>query len=438
MTHFAIFAPPLRGHYKPLSNLAAELIERGHRITFVHQPEAEALIEADGAAFEPVGLGEPSVESWTRPMTKIRGIIGLGGMMQRLERFTTTFCQEAPALLRRLQVDAIISDQLEPAGGLVAEHLGIPWVSVADTLPMNREMGIPPPFVPWAYDPSPRGRKRNKSGWVVSDLLLRNFNKAIASNAAALGLRPRCRIEDCFSPILQLAQLVPSLDFPRHELPDTFHYVGPLRRPLPASGFALPPSDGRPTVFSTLGTLQGSRVRMFRKVAEACRRLDLRLVLTQGGLSRYEKAEKLPGDPLIYDWVPQEELLQQVDLMVSHAGINTALEPLAAGVPMVVMPLAFEQPAIGARIAHSGAGLLLSRRCSVGQLTAAVRLIRDDPSYRQRAGAIRDEMKAAGGVVRAADLIEQAPGVAAAPTASATKARRAQDDARGDSRSESS
>lgn len=433
MAHFAIIAPPLRGHYKPLSNLAAELIERGHKATFIHQEDARSLVEADGAEFVAIGAGQPPVVTWTRPMTKIRGLIGLGGMMKRMERFTTMFCTEAPDLLRRLQVDAIIADQLEPAGGLVAEHLGIPWISTADTLPMNREIGIPPPFVPWSDDRSAKGIRRNAGGWKVTDFLLRRFNQTIAANARALGLPPRRRMEDCFSPTLQLAQLVPSLDFPRLELPSTFHYTGPFRHGG-SPPFELPASDGRLTVFASLGTLQGSRVALFRKVAKACERLGLRLVLTQGGLAKDGNADSLPGHPLIYDWVPQETVLQQVDLVVCHAGINTVLEPLMAGLPMVVMPLAFEQPGIGARCAHSGAGIMLSRRASVGALAKAVASIRNDPRFRLRAEAIRDEIRRSGGAARAADLIEQSLGLCA-PLAVATTERAATDGARGDSRS---
>lgn len=405
MAHFAFFAPPLRGHYKPLSHLAAELIARGHQATFVHQAEAAPLVEAEGARFEAVGRGAPPVERWTLPMTRIRGLIGLGGMMRRMEGFTDMLCREAPAVLRRIGADAVIADQLEPAGGLVAEHLRIPWASIADTLPINREAGVPPPYVGWAYDPSEKGVRRNLGGWRVSDFLMRGLGDAVARNCRMLGLPPRRRIEDCFSPLLQIAQAVPGLDFPRRELPPGFHYTGPFRRGEPAP-FDLPEGDGRPLVFCTLGTLQGSRVRLFRKVAAACAKRDLRLLITQGGLGGLNRAERLPGNPLVYDWVPQEAVLARADLVVSHAGINTVLEPLAAGLPMVVMPLAFEQPAIAARVRHAGAGLALSRRAGAGRLAEAIAEVLEDPRYRERALALRREMAEAGGVRRAADLIE--------------------------------
>lgn len=434
MAHFAIIGPPLRGHYKPLSHLAAELISRGHKATFIHHPDARPLVEAEGAAFEPIGTSAPPVSGWTLPMTRIRGIVGLGGMMDGMVRFTSMFTHEAPSVIRRIGADALIVDQLEAGGGLLAEHLGLPFISTANTMPINREEGIPPPYVGWRYDPSERGRRRNRGGWRVTDILLRKVGKSIERNAAMLGLAPRRRLEDCLSPLLQLSQMVPSIDFPRSELPPTFHYTGPFR-------FREPPpfeiaGDGRPLVFCSLGTLQGSRVGLFRKVAGACQRLGIRLLLTQGGHGCVNAATDLPGDPLVYDWVPQEAVLKHSDLIVCHSGVNTVLEPLAEGVPMVLMPLAFEQGAIAARMEHAGVARVLSFRSSAKQLAKAIAEVRKDPAFRARARQVQREMREAGGAVRAADLIEQTLGVSVRREA-ATTAHEVPGDARDDSRSES-
>lgn len=433
MTHFAIVAPPLRGHYIPLSHLAAELIARGHRVTFIHHPDARRLVAADGANFEAIGTSALPVSSWTRPMAKMRGIVGLGTMMDGMARFTDMFCCDAPAVLHRIGADALIVDQLEAGGGLVAEHLGLPFVSIADALPINREEGVPPPYVGWRYDPGKRGRLRNRGGWRVTDLLLRKVSKGIERNARMLGLAHRERLEHCLSPLLQLSQMVPSIDFPRRELPPSFHYTGPFRGKEQPS-FDLPPGDGRPLVYCTFGTLQGSRVSLFRKIADACARLNLRLLLTHGGLGRGTGANRLPGKPLVYDWVPQEAVLRHADLIVCHGGMNSVLDPLAAGVPMVVMPLAFEQGAIAARMAHAGVAKVLSFRSSPRQIAHAMAEVRADAVYRDRARAVQREMQAAGGVARAADLIERALSCGVRP-AGATMARAERHDARDDSRS---
>lgn len=431
MAHFAFVAPPLPGHFRPLSRVAAELIARGHRATFLHHPDAAPLVSAEGAGFEAIGRGDPPVERWTAPMARIRGLIGLGAMADGMVRFTDMFCSEGPAALRRIGADAMIVDQLEAGGGLVAESLGLPFASAAVTVPINREPGLPPPYVGWRYDPGEKGLKRNLGGWRVSDFLMRTVSGSIERNAARLGLPPRRRIEDCLSPSLQISQMVPSLDFPRRSLPSAFHYTGPWLGEAPQA-FELPPLDGRPLVYCTLGTLQGSRAGIFRKVAQACAALGLRLLISQGNRGRLKPGD-LPGDPMIYDWVPQPVVLARADLVVCHGGMNTVLEPLAAGLPLVVLPLAFEQSAIAARLEHAGVARALSWRSSARRVAGAIDEVRTKPDYRERAGEARRAIGEAGGAARAADLIEAALTGTARPEA-ATRESPGRGDARGDSR----
>jgi zeaxanthin glucosyltransferase len=52
--------------------------------------------------------------------------------------------RDAPAAIRDAGVDSLIVDQIEMAGGTVAEHLGLPFVSVAAALPINLDVSVPP------------------------------------------------------------------------------------------------------------------------------------------------------------------------------------------------------------------------------------------------------------------------------------------------------
>lgn len=404
MAHFAFVAPPLRGHYRPLSSLASELIARGHRATFLHHPDAAPLVESEGAGFEALGRGEAPVARWTDPMARIRGLIGLGGTLDGMIRFTDMFCAEAPSALRRIGADALIVDQMEAGGGLVAEHLGLPFASIAVTVPMNREPGVPPPYLGWRYDPSEKGVRRNLGGWRVTDLLMRRVGDGIERNARRLGLPARRHLEDCLSPRLQISQMVHSLDYPRSRLPAGFHYAGPFLR-ASQGRFEWPAGDGRPLVYCTLGTLQGSRAGIFRNVARACAKLDLRLLISQGERGGLKSAD-LPGNPLVYDWVPQGAVLARADLVVCHGGMNSVLETLGLGLPMVVIPIAFEQSAVAARLERAGVARALSRRASARQLAGAIAEVRRSPGFRERAEAVRVEIRESGGVRRAADLIE--------------------------------
>ena len=54
-------------------------------------------------------------------------------------------CRDAPGAVRGARVDALLVDQMEPAGGAVAEHLGIPFITICNALAINRDPVAPPP-----------------------------------------------------------------------------------------------------------------------------------------------------------------------------------------------------------------------------------------------------------------------------------------------------
>jgi zeaxanthin glucosyltransferase len=381
---------------------------RGHKATFINQPDAAALVRGHTANFVPIGASvypPGSLERRIRSMGRLKGPLGLRGMIAEVARFTDMICREAPSALRALGADAVVSDQMEAGGGLSAEHLGLPFASIATALPINREDGVPPPYVPWRYDPSERGLWWNRGGYRISDFLMRPVGNVIERHSVAFGVGRRRRAEDCFSPVTQLAQCVSGIDFPRAELPETFHYLGPFRNDDEGSfDFA---DDGRPLVFCSFGTLQGSRAGLFRNVAAACASLGLRLLIAHGGRLDPELAGKLPGDPIVADYVPQRAVLRRASLAITHAGFNTVLDALSYGVPMVAIPLAFEQPATAARLERAGvARIVTPAKASPARLAKAIEAVLGEPQFRDRAALIQTEIASAGGVRRAADILE--------------------------------
>ena len=409
MAHFALIAPPLPGHFNPLLALAQALVARGHRATFVHQADAARMVRGEGIGFEAIGTSSHragSLDAWIGRMARLNGPLGLGRMIRDVAALTDMVCREAPAKLREFGADAVIADQMEPGAALVAEHLGLPFVTTATGLPINREPQVPPPYVAWRYDPGARGRRWNEGGYRISDLLMRRVGDVIEQHSRRFGLKPRRLAEQCFSPRAQLSQAVAAIDFPRTELPDSFHYLGPFRSP-DTDVFELPHPDGRPLVFCSLGTLQGSRAAIFHKVAEVCQGLELRLLIAHGGRLPADEIKRLAGDPLVFDFVPQRAVLAGASLAITHAGFNTVLDALSFGVPLVAIPLAFEQPATAARLDHAGVAKIVPRaRLSSGRLRQAVEEVLGDSSYRTHSKGVAREIAAAGGVSRAADLAE--------------------------------
>jgi zeaxanthin glucosyltransferase len=371
-------------------------------------------------------------------MARLLGWFGLRAMIRDVAAATDMLCGTLPAALRRIGADALICDQMEAAGGLVAEHLGLPFVSVATALPIDREPALPPPYLGWRYDPGGWGLRRNAGGWRVADWLMRPAARVIERHALRFGLPPRRRAEDCLSPTLELAQAVASLDFPRRALPPAFRYLGPFRI-AEGRGLELPDDDGRPLAFCSLGTLQGGRKAMFARVAAACASLGLRLVLAHGGRLSPAAARALPGNPLTFDFVPQRALLARCTVAVSHCGFNTVLDAMTFGVPVLALPIAFEQPATASRLVHASAGLALPRWAGERRIRRALAALVGESRFAAAAATAAAHPPAPGGAGGAARLIGNwLSRGAAAPPAGATRARPGRDDARDDSRNGSS
>jgi MGT family glycosyltransferase len=227
---------------------------------------------------------------------------------------------------------------------------------------------------------------------------------------AEWNLRTHTSADDSFSTLAQICQMPKAFDFPRTALPDIFHYVGPLRRPRArAVEFPWEQLDGRPLVYASLGTLQNAREPVFRCFAEACGDLDVQLVISHGGGLTPAQAARLPGSPLVVAYAPQEELLGRAQVTLTHAGLNTVLDSLTHGVPLVAAPITYEQPAIARRMVWCGCGRTVGLKAlSRDRLRSSLAAVLHDPRYRAHAQELGQAIAEAGGVSRAADVVEVA------------------------------
>jgi MGT family glycosyltransferase len=158
-----------------------------------------------------------------------------------------------------------------------------------------------------------------------------------------------------------------------------------------------------------MGTVQNRLIGVFQKIASACEGLDAQLVISLGGSASPESLPELPGEPLVVGYAPQLELLKKATLTITHAGMNTTLESLSNGVPMVAIPIANDQPGVAARIAWTRVGEFVPlSRLSIPKLRAAIKRVLTEDSYKQNAVRLQAAICRAGGVSRAADIVEQA------------------------------
>lgn len=120
----------------------------------------------------------------------------------------------------------------------------------------------------------------------------------------------------------------------------------------------------------------------------------------------------LPVNTIVVRTAPQLALLKRAALCITHAGLNTVLESLAQGVPMVAIPNCYDQPGVAARIAYHGVGEFVEvNQLTAERLSTLVRQVTLNPSYRDRARYFQEVIAKTRGLDLAASLIERAFGI---------------------------
>jgi MGT family glycosyltransferase len=168
----------------------------------------------------------------------------------------------------------------------------------------------------------------------------------------------------------------------------------------------------KPLIYASLGTLVNGLDGVYRHILEAVEPLlleEAQVVLSIGKNIDPENLGFIPSNTIVVRCAPQIELLKRAALCITHAGLNTVLESLAQGVPMVAIPIGYDQPGTAARIAHHGTGEFIEvDELTTARLRGLIEKVLQDRSYRERADYFRKVISKARGLDVAADGIERA------------------------------
>ena len=396
-----------------MTALARSLELRGHEVILFGIADTEERVRAAGIRFHGIGAEEyppGSLRKLDERMARLKGAAALRFTLQRVRNSARMVLRDGPQAVHAAGVDALLVDEADFAGN-VADHLGLPWISIALLPPLLHDDRFPPFWLGWAAGMDRLSRLRNR---LAMRLLLRigaPIFRDINAQRSAWGLRPYERPEDGLSPLAQITQLPEALEFPiRGGKPPGLYYTGPFihAQQRPEVDFPWECLDGRPLIFASLGTFQNGAEAIFRTIAAACAGLDAQLVISLGGGLDPGSLGHLDGSPLVVRFAPQLKILKRAALVITHAGINTVLESIAEGVPLVAIPLGNDQPGVAARLKARGAGVVVSRhRLSRRRLRKAIRLVLEERRYRDAAQRLQRSIQPLDGPGRAAELIEQ-------------------------------
>jgi UDP:flavonoid glycosyltransferase YjiC (YdhE family) len=145
-----------------------------------------------------------------------------------------------------------------------------------------------------------------------------------------------------------------------------------------------------------------------QRILDATAALDARVLVTTG-----PQVDPYPlrtaDNHEVHTYLPHEEVLPRVSLVVGHGGHGTTMKALAHDLPLVLMPMHpfVDQPAVAASVAGAGAGRVVSRGASVDELSAAVTGLLADGPHRASAARLGAAIRAMPGDTGGADAVEE-------------------------------
>ena len=198
------------GHYYPLTALGRRLQSRGHEVVYLQVADLERPIRAAGLEFRQIGREDfplGALRARDEELGRLKGLAAMRCALRGIGQKAMMLFRDAPAAIRDAGVDSLIVDQIEMAGGTVAEHLGLPFVSVAAALPINLDVSVPPVNLPWPYGTGVRARLRNWVGNAACEWTFSGVVSTINRQRRAWGLPPVRNFNALFSGLAQVSQL---------------------------------------------------------------------------------------------------------------------------------------------------------------------------------------------------------------------------------------
>jgi UDP:flavonoid glycosyltransferase YjiC (YdhE family) len=375
------------GNLLPELALAGRLRDRGHDVRFLGHPSQHAAVEDAGFAF---GAYQhvPAYDCTERDATPIKDWTGeepskvFASIRDHLIFGPAAlFAADVAAELDRHPVDALAVDFFLFGALAAAEKSGLPTAVLWHTV-----------HAPGA--------------WWKEGLPTLNVVRA------GIGLPPLGDVFEQYRRVDRVLVLTSkAFDFAitDSELPANVRHVGPqVSMPQERNGRTRG-RDQRPLVLASFSTTYQAQDELLRSVADALGTLPVRALVTTGPAVRLDG--ELPANVEVSDWIPHDKVLPDSALLVTHAGMGTVMAGLAHGVPLLCLPMGRDQHGNAARVAHLGAGLVLSADADAEQIAEAAHTGLNDPTLKQNseriASRIRQEIAADRAVIELETLAQR-------------------------------
>ena len=425
---YALFtAVPFVGHLNPLLRQARELQRRGWRVAIAATAEMRGHVEREAPSLPFIDLG-PLGDAVLADMRRVERDAslepnyhrGAGLFLPLLGQMFPVMYDGLAATITADRPDVLVVDLFTWAGYAAAQATGVPLAinnpSLLTGVPL--ELLPPAPDVPFlltAQSIHTVTALQRALHPLLRRLLIIAVSLTLGRRIKALwrsrGLVARMPHAMQDAPILVNGAF--GLEY-RRPLPRNVAMVGPMMEgpaaPLP-DDLEHWLSHGPPVTYINLGTVVSAWPELLGKIVAGVSVSGTRALWVLKPAQAALLPSPLPAGLRIVDWLPSTQAVLRhpnVRVFVSHCGINSVHESIACGTPIVGIPMFADQRDMAARVADAGVGVYLDKvKFTAGQLRDAIARVAGDQSFHDRIPALQRAFDEAGGVRRAADLIEQ-------------------------------
>jgi rhamnosyltransferase subunit B len=314
--------------------------------------------------------------------------------------------------------DLIVGNLATYAAGLVAEKKQLPWASVMH-IPTFLFSAYDPPLLPGLPGFSKNLRFLGPAFWGPFGRSINSGMRWLARPwhrlRQQIGLPPVRGVNpltEWHSPWLHLALFSKRLNDKQPDWPPQTIVTGFAWYDQDGNS-GLPPAlahfldSGPPPLVFTLGTAVAADPGPFcEHSAAAAKLLGRRAVLILK--DPRNRLLSLPEGVVAFDYAPFSELFPRAAAVVHHGGIGTTGLAMRSGLPMLVMPCAWDQPDNAERAARLGIARTIPRhRYTAGRVAAELRHLLADPACTRRSSEVGDQVRQEDGVRVACDALEE-------------------------------
>lgn len=389
--HIAFVSLGAFGHINPTLALVTELVKQGVRVTYFTTEAFRNIIEPTGAKFV-------AVPSWMAENDKHNDGEKKeddGGVAAAVPFL---FLNEAGAYIDTIldtlhddKPDAIVHDFAGIAGTIAADNLNVPNVMLYTSYPSNDSYSVAAGFESCPAD--------------------HPLRKAAAGIAAGYAEKYGCRVMTVkeifdghgdFNLVMMQKKLVPNYE----SFDDSFVFTGVQIGKRTAFGSWKAPDNGKPLLYSSLGTAFNNWPEYYPILFDAVRDLDINVFAALGSIDP-ASLKDIPANVEVGQMVPQLDILSQASVFITHAGMGGTGEAIYYGVPMIAIPQMEEQAITARQIEKLGLGVAFLDKSAITSeaLKTAIQKLLTEPSYKGAAEQFSADMKTLGGAKASAEAL---------------------------------